>query len=172
MKFFAVHNSDLESERFLSASNDQVATWLFLQSYCSKQLNGGVVEGAAAFTERFWSRHGISKEIVDSQSPLWSWSGGSLTITPYDIDGQTLWEKKAAGGKAGAEKRWNRTPIKSPDGTPKRSDDASEQSRSKQSILHLAMKEAFSRTDLDRTRQRTATNCSTTGTRSKRFPRS
>lgn len=117
MKFFAIHLSDLESERFLSASNDQIATWLFLHAYCAKQCNAGTITDAHEFSERFWSRHGIEKGTLELPSPLWSWEDGSLIIEPYDIDGQTLFERKSKGGKEGADKRWNRTPNRTPKGS-------------------------------------------------------
>lgn len=120
MKFFGVHIEDLESEKFLSASNDQIATWLFLHALCSKQCNGGVIPDSAAHPERFWSRHGISKAMIGAPSPLWSWDdGGNLTVSPYDIDGQSLYEKKVKGGQDGSAKRWGgRTPNGTPNGTP------------------------------------------------------
>jgi hypothetical protein len=114
MKHFGIFIADLESERFLSASNDQIATWLFLHAFCSKQLNGGTIADARALPHRFWSRHGIEKSILDQPSPLWSWSSENLSVTPYDIDGQTLYEKKVNGGKIGMAKRWGGSGNKSP----------------------------------------------------------
>jgi hypothetical protein len=118
MKFFAIHIEDLESERFLSASNDQISTWVFLHALCSKQCNGGTIQDAGSFPDRFWSRHGITKDVLDQPSPLWSWNMESLTVSPYDIDGQTLFEKKTKGGKMGAIKRWGTPPNGSPNGSP------------------------------------------------------
>lgn len=124
MKFFGVHIEDLESERFLSATNDQIATWLFLHALCSKQCNCGVLDNAATLPERYWGRHGIEKCILEKPSPLWSWNGEHLAIEPYDIDGQNVYERKVAGGKSWAKKRWgntaDRTPSGSPDGSPHR----------------------------------------------------
>ena len=121
MKFFAVHVSDLETEAFMSASGDQIATWLFLHAYCSKQENGGIVEGAKDMTAKFWGRHGIDKAIVDTECPLWRWEDDKLVVEPYDIEGEALALKKAAGGKEGASRRWGKrdgTPTSSPDGSP------------------------------------------------------
>jgi hypothetical protein len=126
MKHFGIFIADLESERFLAASNDQIATWLFLHAFCSKQTNGGTIENASALPERFWNRHGIAKNILGSPSPLWSWTGDSLSVEPYDIHGESLYLKKLSGGKAGADKRWKgtpngtpiSTPISTPNGTP------------------------------------------------------
>lgn len=124
MKHFAVFLLDLESERFLSATSDQISTWLFLHAFCSKQLNGGTIEGAGALPERFWNRHGIDRKMILEESPLWSWTDGNLSVEPYDIDGQTLYQKKVLGGGKGAEKRWkgteNRTPNSSENRTPNR----------------------------------------------------
>ncbi len=118
MKHFGIFITDLESEKFLSASSDQIANWLFLHAYCSKQMNGGTITGAAALPERFWSRHGITYSTLVIESPLWSWSDSELVIHPYDIRGQELYLKKSAGGKSGNEIRWkgteNRTPIQTP----------------------------------------------------------
>jgi len=118
MKFFAVHIDDLESERFVSASNDQVANWLFGHALCSKQQNGGTISNAAALPPRFWSRHGIDHDVILAPSPLWSWVGDDLTFSPYDIAGQTVFERKVAGGKTRAKQRWAGTPEGTPDRTP------------------------------------------------------
>jgi hypothetical protein len=129
MKFFGVHIEDLESERFLSASNDQIATWLLLHALCSKQMNGGTIPEASTLPERFWSRHGVSADIVVNPSPLWSWSDDELTVEPYDIDGETLYLKKSNGGKDGAAKRWKGRENGTPNGTPNGSRHAPDQTR-------------------------------------------
>lgn len=114
MKFFGVHIQDLESEKFLASSNDHIATWVFLHAICSKQCNSGLISDAENLTERFWSRHGVEIEILLQPSRLWSWTPAGLIVEPYDIDGQTVFERKRAGGIKGASNRWNRTPIDSP----------------------------------------------------------
>jgi hypothetical protein len=106
MKFFGVHIEDLESERFLSASNDQIATWLFLHKLCSKQMNGGTIAEATDLPDRFWMHHGLSSAILTQPSPLWAWDGDSLTVEPYDIKGEKVCRSKSAGGKKGMETRW------------------------------------------------------------------
>ena len=118
MKHFGIFISDLESEAFLSATNDQIATWLFLHALCSKQLNGGTIADATSHPERFWTRHGICPEIITQPSPLWSWSDSDLSVRPYDIDGETLYLKKSKGGKLGNEKRWQGTENRTPNRTP------------------------------------------------------
>lgn len=122
MKFFGVHIEDLESDRFFSASNDQIATWLFLHALCCKLLNGGRIIGARSMQDRFWGRHGLVKAIIDAPSPLWTWDGEDLIVKPYDIDGQKVYERKVAGGKTRAIQRWgdgeNRSPIRSPKSSP------------------------------------------------------
>ena len=120
MKHFAIFISDMESERFLSATNDQIATWLFLHALCSKTLNNGTITDAESISERFWSRHGIDSETIHKPSPLWTWKGGSLSVEPYDIDGQNLYASKVAGGIKGAEKRWKGNENRSPNGSPNR----------------------------------------------------
>ena len=122
MKHFGIFITDLESERFLSASNDQIATWLFLHAFCSKQTNGGTITEAASLPDRFWNRHGIEKDILDQPSPLWSWAGDSLSVEPYDIHGETLYLKKSKGGKEGNAIRWkdheNKSLVRTPNRTP------------------------------------------------------
>ena len=120
MKHFGIFISDLESERFMSATNDQITTWLFLHAFCSKQTNGGIITGAATLQDRFWSRHGISYALVMTPSPLWSWNDDALTVEPYDIDGESLYLKKVKGGKDGAYRRWKETVNRSPNGSPYR----------------------------------------------------
>ena len=120
MKFFGVHIEDLESEKFLSASNDQIAAWLFLHALCSKQMNGGTIPSASTLPERFWSRHGVSVDIIIKSSPLWVWNGDDLTVEPYDIDGENLVARKVKGGKDGAAKRWKGTENRSPNRSPNR----------------------------------------------------
>ncbi len=118
MKHFGIFVSDLESEAFLSATNDQIATWLFLHALCSKQCNGGTIADATSHPERFWTRHGISPEIIAQPSPLWTWSDCDLSVHPYDIGGETLYLKKSKGGKLGNEKRWKGTDNRTPNRTP------------------------------------------------------
>jgi len=118
MKHFGIFITDLESERFLTASNDQIATWLFLHAFCSRQTNGGTIQGAADLPERFWSRHGITANILPKASPLWSWNESDLSIHPYDIGGEELYLKKSAGGKIGNQKRWNGSDNRTPNRTP------------------------------------------------------
>jgi len=118
MKHFGIFLADLESERFLSASNDQIATWLFLHAFCSKQMNGGTILDAATLPERFWSRHGITHSILVAESPLWSWNDSDLSVQPYDIQGQELYLKKSKGGIVGNLKRWKGTDNRTPNRTP------------------------------------------------------
>ena len=109
MKFFAVHLEDLEGDAFASATDHQIVTWLFLHAYCCKQLNGGVIEGAADIPAKLWLRHGIEHhEILSEPSPLWEWVEGMLRVKPYDREGQALYEKKSKAGRATAAKRWGR----------------------------------------------------------------
>jgi hypothetical protein len=121
MKFFAVQNQDLESERFLAASNDQIATWVFAHGLCSKQCNGGVIANAAGLPERFWNRHGIDKAMLLAPSPLWDWVGEDLHLEFYDIDGQTIYQKKVEGGRKGGRNRQpSNTPERSLNSSPNR----------------------------------------------------
>ena len=128
MKFFAIHLQDLESEAFASATESQIVTWLFLHAYCSKQMNGGVIDGAANMLPRFWMRHGIERvELLKDESPLWDWlDDGSLKIAPYDVEGEALTRKQVEAGRATAQKRWgkDRSPINSPTEPPNSSPDA------------------------------------------------
>jgi hypothetical protein len=182
MKHFGIFLTDLESERFLTASNDQIATWLFLHAFCSKQMNSGTIKDATSLPERFWSRHGITASILQKPSPLWTWIDSDLSVEPYDIQGQELYLKKVKGGKIGNEKRWkgtdNRTPIRTlnppnltlpdqtrPDQT--RPDQTRpDQTRPDQTSLHLAMEEeeVFSLKLTIPFRRRITMNSSTTGT--------
>jgi hypothetical protein len=118
MKHFGVFLTDLESERFTTASSDQITAWLFLHAFCSKQTNGGTIKDARSLPERFWSRHGIDGSILGGSSPLWSWNGEDLSVEPYDIGGEELYLKKSKGGKDGAEKRWKGSENGSPNGSP------------------------------------------------------
>jgi hypothetical protein len=113
MKFFAIHLSDLESEQFSAASNEQIAAWLFLHALCCKRVNSGSIDDAADLPDRFWTRHGIDPVIIRQPSPLWKWTGKSLSIEPYDIEGEKLYLKKSQGGKAGMAKRWKTAGNKS-----------------------------------------------------------
>lgn len=133
MKYFAIRNDYLESERFISASNDQLATWVWLHALCSKQMNGGTIEGASSLPERFWRRHGIDADILNQPSPLWEWEGERLSLEFYDIDGQRLYEKKVAGGKSGGRGRPNRTPNRTPKRTPDREEKRRDKKREEES---------------------------------------
>ena len=117
MKYFSINLDDLESPQFLAASNDQIANFIFLHGLFSKLQNGGTIPDAASLPERYWSRHGIDMAVLKAPSPLWTWEGDALTLAFYDITGQTLFEKKVAGGKKGGRGRENRTPDSTPDST-------------------------------------------------------
>lgn len=140
MKFFAIHLADLEGEAFSGATDEQIVTWLFLHAFCSKQLNGGEIVDVAEIPPRFWLRHGIvHHHLLLEPSPLWEVVDGALKVKPYDIDGQTLYEKKSRSGKATAAKRWgarstpqrtaDSSPISSPSRTPISSPDAHNSTR-------------------------------------------
>jgi hypothetical protein len=131
MKYFAIHNADLESERFLSASNDQIATWLFLLAFCSKQLNGGTIAEADNLPERFWTRHGMNLDVVKADSPLWEWDGLNVTIAFYDRDGEELYQKKVEAGKSYGRGRANRTADSSPDREEKREEEINQEETTK-----------------------------------------
>ena len=124
MKYFSVHNSDLESEEFLSATDSQVATWLWLHAYCSKQLNGGEIRNAKSLPDALWTRHGISREVIHADSPLWFWEGENLILSFYDQHGQEVYEKKVAGGKERARRRYSSTPSSNLSSTPAKRPDA------------------------------------------------
>lgn len=132
MKFFAVQLADLEAREFTSASESQIATWLFLHALCSKQTNGGMIEDARSIAPKFWSRHGIDVGSLNADSPLWSWQGPNLKLAFYDIQGQELYERKSKGGKRSAERRWKSgesgdgTPGKSLIGTPEKTLESSD----------------------------------------------
>jgi hypothetical protein len=117
MKYFSINLDDLESPQFLAASNDQIANFIFLHGLFSKLQNGGTIPDAASLPERYWSRHGIDITVLKAPSPLWTWEGDALSLAFYDITGQTLFEKKVAGGKKGGRGRGNRTPSSTPNGT-------------------------------------------------------
>jgi hypothetical protein len=92
-------------------------------------MNGGIIKDAASLPERFWSRHGITANILPKSSPLWTWIDSDLSVEPYDIDGESLYLKKSNGGKIGNEKRWKSIDKRTDNRSPNRSPNPPDQTR-------------------------------------------
>ncbi len=114
MKFFALRLTDLESNDFTAATPDQIAAWMFLHAFCTKQCNGGTIPAARDCTPRLWARHGIDAAQLARPSPLWDWHGADLVLKFYDLKGEEAYRAKSAGGKASAAIRWGKNKATGP----------------------------------------------------------
>lgn len=108
MSFFGVFPADLDGQAFTAASNDQVATWLFLHGLCFKEMNRGRIDAAHDLEPRYWHRNMIDPAILDRPSPLWTWDGGTLVLECYDIGAEEKCVTYSERAKKAAKARWDK----------------------------------------------------------------
>ena len=64
-----------------------IADALKMAFYCARELNGGVIAGAAGWSARKWlASAGIRRKIEHACSDLWHFSGTDLVVEIYDAE--------------------------------------------------------------------------------------
>lgn len=79
----------MRSSEYLGAEPVERATWLNLMAWCAGQENGGIIEGAADWTDRKWQQVcGVTKEEATLVSELYGLetNSGSLVVHFYPSD--------------------------------------------------------------------------------------
>jgi hypothetical protein len=92
----------------MRATHEQQGIWFNLISYCTREMNGGRIEGGQSWTDAMWMRIGASTAAFMAQeSPLWRASCGTIIVQFYDVQAENAYKRKQKAGKLYAEKRWN-----------------------------------------------------------------
>jgi hypothetical protein len=111
------------SPEYIGASHTGRGVWLTLLLWCAEQENGGIINGAASWSDEAWGMLGVTKESI-------SWAGRLVTpmlcdifVWGYPIEQEKVIRAKRDGGKKGADARYvnkSRTPNRTPISTPRR----------------------------------------------------
>jgi hypothetical protein len=115
----------------LSGDPDYIATnatgrgvWLQLLLWCAEQENGGVIPGAATWSDEAWGMLGVSKNSLAYACRLVTFRSPDVVLWGYPIEQEKILQAKRSGGKKGADARYvnkSRTPNGTPNGTPTKS---------------------------------------------------
>lgn len=112
MEYINLHTSVLDSAEFKSGEPVDQATWLKLLRFCCGQENGGVIEKAAAFSDRQWQNLAcVTLEEVRRECGLWKMEDGDLVVNYYPIDSEKETRAKRKGGRIGNLKRWGKRRV-------------------------------------------------------------
>lgn len=104
MDWLNLHYSVLNSEAFIGSEPVDRATWLCLLQYCVSQENGGMIFGAAAWSDRKWQQLcRITKAEVARKSNLWWREGGYLRVLFYPDDKEREVQAKRRAGQLGGQ---------------------------------------------------------------------
>lgn len=107
MVYLNLHLPTLESEAFLHASREQIATWLLLMAYCAKQENGGVIKGAKQWAPATWFLV-IRADTPHESSTLWTWKGDNLVVLHYPQKQEFIIQHRRAIAHNASKKRWRK----------------------------------------------------------------
>ena len=112
MEWFNVHTSILDSEEFVCSKPVDQATWLKLERYCIGQENGGVIQGAQAWTDRQW-QHLVraTRKEVRRNCKLWEWVGDDLKVMFYPSDKELEIKAKRRSAHSTHAKRGDKRPA-------------------------------------------------------------
>lgn len=110
MKYLNLAATVNENPLMMRATHEQQGIWFNLISYCTREMNGGRIEGGQSWTDAMWMRiGGPTAAIMAQESPLWRFALGTVIVNFYDIQAENAYKRKQKAGKIYAEKRWNVT---------------------------------------------------------------
>jgi hypothetical protein len=105
MEYLNIHRSDVEGEAMQDATPGAVRAWLFLNTYCVGQENGGRIAGARQWPDRKWLKLcSLSYEDIHGASELWHWDGDDLVMEFYPADQEAEFRAKREGGRLGGKR--------------------------------------------------------------------
>lgn len=117
MNYLNLHTDILRSIEYLGSEPIERATWLNLIGWCCSQENGGIIVGAADWTDRKWQQLcGVTKEEATLVSELYRIDNqGCLRVKFYPSDKEAEVKAKRAtaranGAKGGRPKKTNQQP--------------------------------------------------------------
>ncbi len=92
-----------QGPEYTSAEPAQQLAWFHLLLYCAQQENGGVIHGAAEFTDRQWQRlMDVEGATLRTKCALWTWDdGGNLVVWEYPEKQEQAVQAKREGGRKG-----------------------------------------------------------------------
>ena len=106
--FLSMHWLNIEIIRtqgpeYTSAESAQQLAWFHLLLYCAQQENGGVIRGAAEFTDRQWQRlMDVEGATLRTKCALWTWDAeGNLVVWEYPEKQEQAVQAKREGGRKG-----------------------------------------------------------------------
>lgn len=91
MNWINLHTDTLRSETYLGAEPVERATWLNLIGWCCTQENGGIIPGAAEWSDRkFQQLCGVTKSESSIDSKLYHFTAaGDLVVNLYPAEKET-----------------------------------------------------------------------------------
>lgn len=106
MNYLNISTDSLKSEAFIGAEPVERATWIALLGWCASQENGGVINDCADWSDRKWQQLcGVTKTEVETQSNLFGFEDGNLTVAfyPAEQESEVIRKRKVAkaNGKLG-----------------------------------------------------------------------
>jgi hypothetical protein len=105
MNWLNIHTSTLRTPEFISAEPIERATWLCVLSYSAEQENGGVIEGAAGWSDRQWQQIcGVTAAEVHAAKKLLPIVGNDVTVRFFPLDKQEEVAARRLSGRKGGLK--------------------------------------------------------------------
>ena len=102
MNWLNLRTETLHAPEFIGSDPTARGTWIALMFYCAQQENGGVIVGAAAWSDRQWQQTcGVTRAEVDAAAKLTRWAGDDLHVFAYPIDQEAAFAAMSSGGRAG-----------------------------------------------------------------------
>ncbi len=104
MNWLNVRTELSRSPHFVKASCASIGAWLRVHLYCCEQENGGILAGAATWSDRQWLMAcGVTKKEVRAAGPLLLDDGVSITVTEYSRDKELQVRQNRENGGAGGK---------------------------------------------------------------------
>lgn len=112
MEWLNLHTSTLDSPEFIGADPTQRATWLCLLRYCAGQENGGIIWGAAIWSDRKLQQLvRVTRAEVDNLCDLWRIAGADIEVNFYPVAKEKQVKAGRGDAMAGASARWQKRAV-------------------------------------------------------------
>lgn len=112
MEWLNLKTAALRDPRLLLAEPVVRATWVWVLAYCVEQENGGIIKGAASWSDREWSiTCGVTKTEVFACPRLIAIKDADIHVWGYPTDQQQVVRAKRDGAKRAAIARWSKEKV-------------------------------------------------------------
>lgn len=102
MNWINIRTEQLRSLAFATANKGAVETWLRVLAYCCEQENGGIIAGAASWSDRQWMiTCGVSGDDIANAGQLICVDGESIVVSCYPSDKEKEVKKDRLNGRKG-----------------------------------------------------------------------